>query len=239
MNIGYQKYTLEQLRKHNKSILIWFRQSGKTTLLINNIVDYLSNNNNKNVLIISPRKIHSEHFQKILANKLEYSLSGATCKHKKNKSTVNDSTIYFESVNTYRKIIPNEDIDYILIDNFEFIKNYDFVGYIERKKCKVLLCSSQIINKMMLNIDVKCDYYLNFVSFPSVATVSEIENRMKKYDAEWLYSIENDYVNEIIKLYDEFGERKNKDLIFIWGIKEERRLKMEEISKKINDENED
>jgi len=57
--------------------------------------------------------------------------------------------------------------------------------------------------------------------------------------------MDNDYFylcheyGNIEELYDGLGIKKDRNLIDVWGLKEQRRKKLENISRKINENNED
>jgi len=233
MDYGYQKYYLEQVKKHKKSILIWFRQSGKSQLIIDSLIDYVSKNYDKNILVITIKKEQSKRLQERLHQKLNLQIN------KRFLSEISKNRIFFESINTFKNTIRGRNIDIILVDDFEYIKDlHIFLVYVGDSE--LLLTSSQFNTEMVTYVDREGDCYLGVVSFSSIANEDKVLERISNsyIRDRGAYNISNEYGN-IVELYDGLGIKKDRNLIDVWGLKIQRRKKLEEIAKKIkeNDEN--
>jgi len=220
MNFNYQKYALKQIENHNKSILIWFRQSGKSKIIVDSIIDYTSKNYNKIIYVCVQHKKRYKKLNESLNRKLNISMTSS------NTSYLNNCTIKFNWYDNFEGINP----DFVIYDDFEYSKNVDSLLYmIDRYNPKVLLTTSQYVTEVITYFDREGDYYLNVVSSSSILTKDEILER-KNYIPN--YNVCHEYGN-IEELYDELGIKKDRKLIDVWGLKVQRRKKLEEIAKKI------
>jgi len=203
MNIAYQNYYLEQIKKHKKSILIWFRQSGKSSLIVNYVADYILENKNKKIYIHSQHQNSSQNLMK---------------KFGKLNISINNNIVKFKSDNKYKGETP----DVIIYDDFEFLNHADlFSNMLDRWKPKIILTSSQFTTELITYFDRNGDYYLSVVSASSVLPFNSIEER-KSVLPSGAYNVSHEYGN-IEELYSGLGIKKDRNLIDVWGLKNQRR----------------
>lgn len=225
MDFSYQKYYLEQIKKHQSSILVWFRQSGKSDVSLNFVVDYLLKNTNKNIFFC----INNKQSYQGLNRKLLLKLNSNPL-----NPLPNNNKVFFKWNFNYDTILGIDNIDVFIYDNFEYMKNVDLIDIIIQKwNPKIILTTSQFTTEAITYLDRYGDYYLSVVSYSSVATDKEvrIDNFLRDKNA---YQIQHEYGN-IEELYSGLGIKKNRSLIDVWGIKAQRRKKLEEIAKKIKE----
>ncbi len=227
MNVDYQKYALDQIKIYDKSILIWFRNSGKSGMISKSIIDYTSNNYNKNVIVYVKNEHDSQEMLKLLRR--NFKLTSKTQSRTQSKILyLNDCTIRV----AYDQSFDGEFVDFVICDDFEYLINVGFFSHlIDRYNPKVLLLTSQYVTDMITYLDRKGDYYLNIVSFSSIS--SDVDKRADMYTNKGAYNVSNEYGN-IQELYEGLGIKKDRKLIDVWGLKIQRRKKLEEISKKNN-----
>jgi len=222
MNFDYQKYYLEQIKKHQKSILIWARQSGKSSLIVDYIIDYTCSNYNKKIFVFTPHKASS----KIIQDKLSKNLG---CNS--NISYLNSCSIRFKWENLSDTFF--DDFDVVIFDDFEFYDENFLLEMINRKyDSKFIFTTSQFDISKITYIDSSGEFYLGIVSLSSVSTPGEFAARVKYYGHRSGFNHEHEYGN-IEQLYKELDIKKDMNLVDVWGIKAQRRKKLEEIAKKI------
>jgi len=225
MDFGHQKYYLEQVKKHQKSILVWFRQSGKSSLIIESIENYVFNNTGKIVHVYTQDTRNVKELLKKSHKRLKINNLSST-------QYLNNNVVKFKTNGKYEDIKP----DFIIYDDFEFIKDADIFSNLIDIVPKVLLTSSQFTTELITYFDRHGDYYLGVVSASSALSDDKILER-KKVLPSGAYNIAHEYGN-IEELYSGLGIEKDRNLIDVWGIRAQRRKKLEEISKKIKENNE-
>lgn len=226
MNFNYQKYYLEQIKKQQKSILIWFRQSGKSEVIVEILAHYLISNFNKCIYVYTNNKQSS----KKLNRKLHLKLNSHSKKYYPNNNIVK----FFNSL-SYENYRGFKIIDFFIYDNFEYARNLDIMDdMINKFKPKILLTTSQFNTEVVTYFDREADYYLSVVSASSVLLHNEIID-IKNAIGPGYFNISHEYGN-IEELYSGLGIKKDIKLIDVWGLKIQRRKKLEEILKKIEQE---
>ncbi len=230
MDIDYQQYYLEQIKKHKKSILVWCRQSGKSKVIVDYLVDYVSENKNKKILVVTPKKEIHEKLWKELNIRINQ-IGNLTLSKKDKKGEINTNEVYFKHKN-YEIYIKKSDL--VIVEEFEYIRDLHlFLNYFNEKMI-FILTSSQFQTESVTYIDKEGDCYLSILSYSSIANDKQINERIMMIGNKGAYNIENEYGN-IEELYSGLGIKKDRNLIDIWGLKVQRKRKLEEISKKINE----
>ena len=238
MDYGHQKYYLEQIKKHKKSILIWCRQSGKSKVIVDYLVDYVSENKNKKILVVNPKKDLSKSIHEKLWKELNLRINqigNLTLSKQEEKSVVNTNEVYFKHRN-YEFYIRMSDL--VIVENFEYIKDLHLFLNHFNKDTAFILTSSQFQTESLTYIDKEGDCYLGILSYSSIANDKQINERIMLFGDKGVYNIQNEYGN-IDELYSELGVKKDRSLIDVWGLKIQRRRKLDEISKKINENDDD
>jgi len=221
MEFEYQKYTLKQIETHNKIMLLWFKSSGKSNVIVDAIINYISKSHNKNVYVFTQDKRTSKVIQCMLHSKLNIP------NNLSNTSYLNNCVVKFKCENLTH--YEGFDTDFVIYYDFEYIKNVDLFSYmLDRNKPKILLTSSHFITEVILHFDRNGDYYLNIISASSVFKNEEITEMKKRYGDS--YNTSHEYGN-IEQLYSELGIEKDRNLIDMWNMKKLRKMKLEEITK--------
>lgn len=227
MDLGYFQYAFEQVIKHKKSAIIWFRQSGKSKFLEDFVVEYCKKFNNKKILILSSRKYCSKNCYLNLSNKLN-----CTYKNDDDMSLQKDSNlILFKSYNRIDEKYRNEKVDFLLIDDFLYLTDRSFnILYNLLQTSERVLLSMGGVSEHFHTLDSNDDYYLNVVQMKSVMSKSEIDS----LNIPTIFGLSFFDVNDIIGVYNEvFHLKKREHMIDYYSIQKSRTIKLKKIQKSI------
>lgn len=170
MFIDYQEQAYNEIIKHDKSLIFWTRQTGKSFIINKTIENFILNNTHRKLLFIvdakkwisdSIRKCHSDINNSYIIKKSKYSIE-----------FINDNELLFCSIKeSLDFILLQHKPDFILYDGFREIENnkeniFYINNYLNKinMNCKVLFTFLFDINIILL-FDSKNDYYINIVPF--------------------------------------------------------------------------
>lgn len=218
---SYQKYFLEKVKKYQKSLMVWPRMTGKSNFLVDVVVDYILNNQSKEILIITHNKLISYLYGNILSligkNNLNFK------KYYKNLCC-NNNNIKFIS---YGEVINNR-YDFVFIDDVD----YDSTNNKEifhKHRGKILLLTSKLHYSLISNADHNGDFYVGVVPYSSLCDNEKFFDVTKTH--EYLFNEYHYEYNHIFDIYKELNIEKKKDLVDVWGLKKKRRDKILKIKK--------
>lgn len=180
----YQKYSYKSILNHDKNILLWNRQLGKTTIILHYIRNFILNNINTDIIFFS----NSESFWLEIRSKIfnslgKYVIENTSVVSKKIRF-INNNDLKFISINNYDYFIDLIRIkpELIIFDEIWNMKNEKLDKlhfYVCNNSCKVILTGTNISMENILFLDSQNDYYININS--DSITYNEITNEIRKW----------------------------------------------------------
>jgi len=229
----YQKYAIKKFKEHDKILLLWYRQSGKTQVISEIISNFVSKNSNKKIIFF----VFSIRYSIITIERLKMDIPTKIVKVRKTDKKIefiNNNVVEFHSllqsdINSIFKIQPSLVFFDIIFKSTKIeVKNLNIVKTKMNSinKCKWIIISSTIYpNDGFFNV-IDCDdvFYVNAMSY------NMNFNSKTPVGYEWL-EFEYNYDAELIYLFS----YKRKSMVEVMNKSHSRKMKLEKLNKNKND----
>lgn len=226
----YQKYAIKKFKEHDKMLLLWYRQSGKTQVISEIISDFVSKNSNKKIFFFT----FGLRYSSINIARLEMDISNKIVKVRrtdKKIELINNNIIEFHSlfqsdINSIFKIPPSL-VFFDVIFKSTKIEAIN-LNIVKTKmnsinKCKwVVVSSTMYPNDGFFNV-IDCDdvFYVNVMSY----NMNFNSKTPVGYDyLEFEYNYDADLFSY-----------KRKSMVEVMNKNHSRKMKLKNLNKKKND----
>jgi hypothetical protein len=205
-----QSKTFNMMLKHDKSMLIWHRISGKTTLIIHYIKEFVNKNSNTKILLITDSDSISYEVYKYILRRLK----NITIENTKNEiKFINNNQLITTNINLYESVLNYIKPDLIIYDEICRFKPHSLQSlniYIRTKKCKCIITTTILNEKILEILDNNNSFYISLFPCNDINEPNYIT-----YDMKHLSYKNNNLVDVVLDIqYERHKKLKNIDSLY-------------------------